>query len=58
VLCEPLYTESKTIYKPLSGDDPKQRQPNIKLAHNELKREPKIQLEEGVKKTLIILRGY
>jgi len=45
-------SNSKIIYKPLPEDDPKQRQPNIKLAKKELKWEPKIQLEEGLKKTI------
>lgn len=45
-------SKSKIIYKPLPEDDPKQRQPNIKLAHKELKWVPQIQLEEGLKKTI------
>lgn len=49
-----VLTDSKSniVYKPLPEDDPKQRQPNIELAHKELKWEPKIQLEEGLKKTI------
>jgi len=45
-------SKSKIIYKPLPEDDPKQRQPNINLAKKELNWEPKIQLEEGLKKTI------
>ena len=45
-------SKSRIIYKPLPEDDPKRRQPNIELAHKELKWEPKIQLEEGLKKTI------
>ena len=45
-------SKSKIVYKPLPEDDPKQRQPDIELAHKELKWEPKIQLEEGLKKTI------
>ena len=45
-------SKSKIIYKPLPEDDPKQRQPNIELAKKELKWEPKIQLDEGLKKTI------
>lgn len=45
-------SKSKIIYKPLPEDDPKQRQPNIKLAHKELKWVPQIQLEEGLTKTI------
>ena len=47
-------TDSKSIiiYKSLPEDDPKQRQPNIELANKELKWKPKIQLDEGLKKTI------
>lgn len=45
-------TKSKLIYKDLPQDDPKQRQPNIDLAKKELNWEPKINLEEGLKKTI------
>ena len=43
---------SKIIYMPLPADDPTQRQPDISLAKSELGWEPKIQLEEGLKKTI------
>ncbi|MBC8314862.1 MAG: SDR family oxidoreductase [Bacteroidales bacterium] len=43
---------SKIIYMPLPADDPTQRQPNISLAKSELGWEPKIPLEEGLKKTI------
>lgn len=43
---------SKLIFKPLPSDDPMQRQPDISLAKKELDWEPKIQLEEGLKKTI------
>ena len=45
-------SKSRIIYKSLPEDDPKQRQLNIKLAHKELNWEPKIQPEEGLKKTI------
>jgi len=45
-------SKSNIIYKPLPEDDPKQRQPNIELAKKELEWESKIQLEEGLKKTI------
>jgi len=44
--------KSKIIYKPLPEDDPHQRQPDIGLAKKELNWEPKIQLEEGLIKTI------
>ena len=45
-------SKSKIIYKPLPDNDPKQRQPNINLAKKELKWNPKIELDEGLKKTI------
>ena len=46
------HSKSKIIYKPLPEDDPKQRQPDIELAKKELKWKPKIQLDEGLEKTI------
>ncbi|MBN1251159.1 MAG: SDR family oxidoreductase [Bacteroidales bacterium] len=46
-------SKSKLIYFPLPQDDPSQRQPDISLAKKRLKGwEPKIQLEEGLVKTI------
>lgn len=45
-------SESKIIYKPLPQDDPMQRQPDISLAKKELNWEPKIELQEGLTKTI------
>ncbi len=45
-------SKSKIVYEPLPPDDPKQRQPLIDLAQNELKWEPKIQLKQGLQKTI------
>ena len=45
-------SKSKLVCKPLPADDPKQRQPDITLAKRELGWEPKIKLEEGLKKTI------
>ncbi|MBF0454152.1 MAG: SDR family oxidoreductase [Magnetococcales bacterium] len=45
-------SSSQIIYKSLPTDDPKQRQPNIDLARKMLGWEPKIQLEEGLKRTI------
>jgi UDP-glucuronate decarboxylase len=45
-------SDSKIIYKPLPQDDPTQRQPVIDLAKKELDWEPKIPLDEGLKKTI------
>jgi UDP-glucuronate decarboxylase len=46
------HSKSKIINLPLPSDDPTQRQPNIDLAINELEWTPKIQLEEGLTKTI------
>jgi len=45
-------SRSKLICKPLPADDPQQRQPDITLAREELDWEPKVKLEEGLKKTI------
>ena len=45
-------SKSKIIRMPLPPDDPTQRQPNIDLAKRELDWEPKIQLNEGLIKTI------
>lgn len=45
-------SKSKIIYKPLPSDDPMQRQPDISLAKKELDWSPKINLDEGLIKTI------
>lgn len=45
-------SKSKIIFKPLPGDDPRQRQPDIALARKTLNWEPKIKLEDGLIKTI------
>lgn len=45
-------SESKIIFKPLPGDDPKVRRPDLSLAYKYLQYEPKIQLEEGIRRTI------
>jgi UDP-glucuronate decarboxylase len=51
-------TESKSKLKflPLPQDDPMQRQPIIDLAKKELGWEPKVNLEDGLKKTIAYFR--
>jgi UDP-glucuronate decarboxylase len=44
--------KSKLAYLPLPADDPKQRQPNIELAKVKLGWEPKVSLDEGLKRTV------
>lgn len=50
-------SSSKIIHKPLPSDDPLQRRPVIDLAKEKLGWEPKIQLEEGLEKTIKYFRG-
>lgn len=45
-------SNSQIVFKELPQDDPKQRKPDIKLAKEKLAWEPKIQLEEGLKKSI------
>lgn len=45
-------SKSKIIYKPALSDDPMMRQPNISIAKKELDWAPKIELEEGLIKTI------
>ena len=45
-------SKSKLIFKPLPMDDPQQRKPDITLAKEKLDWSPKIELEEGLKKTI------
>ncbi|TYB33907.1 MAG: SDR family oxidoreductase [Flexistipes sinusarabici] len=45
-------SKSKIVYKPLPQDDPMQRKPDIGLAKRKLNWQPKIKLEEGLKKTI------
>jgi UDP-glucuronate decarboxylase len=44
--------KSKLAFMPLPADDPKQRQPNIELAKDKLGWEPKVSLDEGLKRTV------
>ncbi|MHB2148733.1 UDP-glucuronic acid decarboxylase family protein [Calditrichota bacterium LG25] len=45
-------SRSKIVFKPLPADDPVQRKPFIGLAKEKLDWEPRIKLEEGLKKTV------
>ncbi len=45
-------SKSKLIFKRLPMDDPQQRRPDISLAKDKLNWTPKIELEEGLKKTI------
>jgi dTDP-glucose 4,6-dehydratase len=49
-------SSSKIVYRPLPTDDPKQRRPDITRARTLLGWEPKVQLEEGLIKTIEYFR--
>ena len=46
-------SKSKIVYKPLPGDDPKMRRPDITLAKEALGWEPTIPLRIGLEKTIV-----
>ena len=45
-------SKSKIIFQPLPQDDPKKRRPDITLAKSKLDWEPKVKLDDGLKKTI------
>ena len=45
-------SNSEIVLKPLPGDDPKQRRPDISLAGSVLDWQPTIELQEGLEKTI------
>ena len=46
-------SDSKIVCEPLPADDPRQRKPDISLARGKFGWEPKVGLEEGLKKTIV-----
>jgi dTDP-glucose 4,6-dehydratase len=50
-------SQSPIVYKPLPEDDPQVRQPDITKARQILKWEPKVELEEGLAKTIDYFRS-
>lgn len=50
-------SKSKITFEPLPQDDPKQRRPDISLAKEKLNWQPKIVLEEGLRKTIEYFKG-
>jgi UDP-glucuronate decarboxylase len=50
-------SRSRIEFRPLPGDDPKQRRPDISLARERLSWEPKIALEDGLPPTIAYFRG-
>ena len=45
-------SRSRLVHKPLPADDPRQRQPDITLAENELGWQPRVDLEDGLVETI------
>lgn len=50
-------SKSRIRFEPLPPDDPKQRKPDIAIAHSELAWEPGVALEEGLAKTIAYFRS-
>jgi UDP-glucuronate decarboxylase len=50
-------SKSRLVKRPLPADDPRQRRPDIALAKKKLKWAPKVDLEEGLKKTIAYFRS-
>jgi dTDP-glucose 4,6-dehydratase len=50
-------SSSRVVYRPLPVDDPKQRRPDITRARTLLGWEPKVDLEEGLVKTVEYFKG-
>jgi UDP-glucuronate decarboxylase len=48
---------SKIVYKPLPGDDPQQRRPDITLAQSVLNWQPTVKLAQGLPKTIDYFRS-
>ena len=48
--------KSKLVFKPLPGDDPKQRKPDISMAKSTLGWEPKVSLDDGLARTIDYFR--
>lgn len=50
-------SRSKIVHRPLPGDDPKQRRPDISLAGRLFGWKPEIMLDEGLEKTIAYFKG-
>ncbi len=49
-------SRSKLVFEPLPSDDPRQRQPDIGLAREQLGWEPKVELDDGLRATIEYFR--
>lgn len=50
-------SRSKIVFNPLPADDPRHRQPDIRLAKEKLGWEPRVPLEEGLKHTIAYFKA-
>lgn len=50
-------SRSRIVYRPLPQDDPKQRQPDITRARRLLQWEPRVPLEEGLRRTVAYFKS-
>lgn len=57
IIIDMTNSKSKIVFKPLPQDDPLQRRPDISLAKAELGWEPKVDLREGLSKTISYFRN-
>ena len=58
LIIEMTGSKSKLVNKELPSDDPKQRCPDISLAKEKLDWEPKVDLQQGLKKTIAYFDNY
>jgi dTDP-glucose 4,6-dehydratase len=49
-------SKSRIVYRPLPEDDPKVRQPDIRVARAKLKWEPHVSFDDGLKRTIAYFR--
>ena len=49
-------SKSQLVFKPLPGDDPRQRKPDISLAKTALDWSPTVELEQGLERTIKYFR--
>jgi UDP-glucuronate decarboxylase len=57
LVIELIGSRSRMAFRPLPGDDPTQRCPDIELARRELGWQPRIPLREGLKRSISHLEG-
>jgi len=50
-------SRSKKVFRPLPKDDPKVRRPDIKLAQKHLRWQPRVPLQQGLRKTIQYFKG-